>query len=135
MPSLKKPKRPSYRAKPQQRGSGPLHPCYKDKRYRKARDTYKLSIALTCEVCGTVTERLDCDHAIKLTEGGAWFTPNNFLGLCKPCHGVKNGMERTGYLPDYIGAYGERVPVDKNKVIEDILMTIALRDGVAPPDV
>jgi hypothetical protein len=44
-------------------------------------------------------------------------------------------MERTGYLPEYIGAYGERVPVDKNKVIEDILMTIALRDGVAPPDV
>jgi 5-methylcytosine-specific restriction endonuclease McrA len=98
-----------------------MHPCYSDARYKRLRDKYKVSQDLTCEVCGTVTEKLDCDHAIRLVDGGHWHDPENFLALCKDCHGIKNGMERTGYAPDYIGDFGERVPREKQKIIVDIL--------------
>jgi hypothetical protein len=121
MPSLPKPKRPSYREKARRRTSDSAYNIHKLYRWKKlSRKARSSSWCLVCEKEGVIAPAEDLDHAIRLQEGGAPWDSRNFLPLCKYHHGKKTNMEVNGYKPPSIPGEGGLIPESLEEIVEDV---------------
>lgn len=111
MPTIKR------RTKPDNRKRQPTSDrrLYNLKAWKELRKI-KLMQNPVCEVCEFYGILTDCttnspiDHSIRVEAGGAELDINNTMTMCKPHHDAKSRFEAHGFLPEYTGGEGERVP-------------------------
>lgn len=60
--------------------------------WRRLRAQILLRDLYTCQECGLVSERLEVDHTVPVSQGGT-DDPSNLRAMCSPCHRVKTARE------------------------------------------